>query len=566
MGQKKATGIHKISKHMPGEALAVIQKRLENLECLIQQGIEIDGSLQGIAAKLRQVVAMPGEPFALTRSLQENKKHLDQVFADSDDIKMRSFSAGESQALLVYVNGMADTTVLEESVLPVLMRGVTGNHQRYFLNNDQKSSASPDANSIMTITQQLLSVAEVKVLSRPTQAIEEVLTGNAILLVDGISDIIAVHCAKFPKRSVEEAKMEGGLRGSHDGFTETLTDNIVLVRRRTKDANCKVQMLKIGVRTKNMVAIIYVDNLVKKGLVEEILRRLESITVDKATTSFAIEELLVEHPWSPFPQMQSTEKPEVIASALYEGRVCILVDNTPAALLIPCTYKYVMQASDDYTQQPVIASLVRFTRHFAALLAVYLPALYTGIVSFHPAILPTSLAISIAEIRSRTPFPSIVEVAMILAMLEIFQEALVRLPQRLVSGASMVGGFVIGTTVVQAGLINPLLVVVIAVTAIASYSMVFYNFGLALRVLRVPMIILASTLGLYGVVLGMIAVTIHLSAIKNFGESYLGGFLEITLLEDWKDSVLRFPRKFLTARPKELGVQDRTRVGGGNDQ
>jgi hypothetical protein len=219
-----------------------------------------------------------------------------------------------------------------------------------------------------------------------------------------------------------------------------------------------------------------------------------------------------------------------------------------------------LQSVEDFTVQPIIASLVRFTRYVSFFLGIFLPAIYIAIVSYNPGMLPTTLAVSVAELRARTPYPAFMEVIILEAILELFQEAVVRLPAKIAPAAGIVGGFVIGTTVVQAGLVNAMLVVAIAGTAIASYTMPSYNLSLALRWLRIPTILLASVLGIYGVVIGYLAILVHLCSLRSFGESYLGSLFDITLLEDTKDTLVRLPMIFMGSRPKVFGTQDRKRV------
>jgi len=415
-----------------------------------------------------------------------------------------------------------------------------------------------------SVAQNIVGAAAVTVLKQASSAVETIMTGNALLLIDGIGDVLSIGTAQYVKRGVGGADNEHVLRGPNEAFNEALRDNIVLLRRRSRDTDLKLRILRIGERTRTSIAVLYVADLVKPGLVEEVEKRLSMIKVDKILTSSTIEEFLADHPWTPFPQAQTTERPDKMLAALYEGRVGILVDGTPASMIVPCTYNALMQITDDYTIQPIISSSIRMMRGVAAFIAIYLPAIYVAIVSYHPGMLPTSMAITVAELRARSPFPSFMEAVMMEILLEVFQEAVVRLPKKISGAASMIGALVIGTTIVQAGIINPLLVVVIATTALASYSMPSYNFSMALRWLRIPILVLASILGLYGVILGVLMVTIHLCSLRSFGESYLGGMFNVDLFSDWKDSIVRLPAQLLKTRPKEFGAQDQTRIGDGD--
>lgn len=537
--------IKKLSDSIPQASLEEAKIQLSKLENRIKQAAAVGERLEEIVDLIRKTPAQPGQPFAFTSDLRSNETLLRSAFKECDDIKFRKFITLSSQeALLVYMDGMTDITLLEKNIIERLMPQEMGRSQRI---------------TAEYLTNQVLTSAAVTMIDKPTEAMEGIMTGNALLIMEDIAQVFSIGTSKAPKRSVSQPVGEEAIRGPHDAFNETLNDNIMLLRRRTRDTQLKVRILKVGERSQTAVALVYSADLIKPGLLEEVQRRLERIKVDVVLLSATIEEYIIDHPWSPFPQVQNSERPDKMVNAIYEGRLAILVDNTPYALAVPCTYNNVMQSIDDYTLQPVVTSLVRISRHISTFMAIYLPAIYVAIVAYHPGMLPTTLAISIAELRARTPFPSFLEALMMEVLLELFQEAVVRLPKKIAGAASMVGGFVIGTTVVQAGLINPLLVVVVATTAIASYSMPSYSFSMSLRWLRVPILILSAILGLYGVVLGILAVTIHAVSLRSFGESYVGGFFNVEFFSAWKDTLVRFPARLHRYRPEEMGAQERGR-------
>ncbi|HMM21018.1 MAG TPA: spore germination protein [Selenomonadales bacterium] len=534
--------LRKLSSAVSGAALPFARERLSRLRRLIGDSKEVCTHFEAVLESL--LLSQPGEiqPTSFTSSLTVNENMLRTLFRDCEDIRYRSFVFDRRDALIVYLDGMVNLERLDESLRQLLYAG---------------EPVRPEL-----IPRQILASSAVQLVAEVQLSLVSVMRGSALLLVDGLAQALLFDLADPAKRPVQEAHREGVLRGPYDAFTETLSDNIVLVRRRTADIHVKAKTFIVGDRSRTRVVMIYVDNLAKHSLVSEVERRLKKIRIDKVLTAGMIEEFLVESPWSPFPQLQDTERPDKVVAALYEGRVAILTDNTPWALIAPCNYSLLMQSLDDYTTPPVIASLIRLTRHISAFLSVYLPGMYIAITSYHPSILPGSLALTIGELRSRAPFPAFLEAALMEAVLEVFQEAIARLPQKLVVAASVVGGFVIGTTVVEAGIINPLLVVVVSITAIASYAIPSYSLSLALRWLRIPVMILASVFGLYGLVVGALLTLTHMCALRSFGESYLGEIFNVTMLQDWKDSLVRLPMKLLRTRPKVFGPEDRTRVGG----
>ncbi len=546
MNKKQGRTCRKLSAGFAAAALPLTAQRLTALRRLLGDSAELADELSQVLRDLNAVPAPAGQPFLFTAVLADNEQLLREVFRDCDDIRYRPFAAGGTRALLVYLHGMTDLTLLEKNVLETLMDPT----------NIRQASVT-----VEMLVDRLITSAGLSVRTTAEEVITDVMGGGALLLIDGIAEALVVDTVKYIKRQMTESKVEGLARGPHDAFIETLDDNLVLLRRRSRDPNLKVRIFQLGERSKTRLAVVYVDGLAKSGLVAEVERRLKQIKVDQVLLSATVEEWIIDQPWSPFPQTAVTERPDVMSAALYEGRVGLILDNTPQALIVPCTLSMLMQSVEDYTVQSVIASLIRLTRYLTALLGIFLPAIYIAIVSFHPGMLPTNLAISVAEIRAKTPYPAFMEVLIMEFILEVFQEAVTRMPEKIAPAATIVGGFVIGSTLVQSGLVNAMLVIATAGTAIASYTMPSYNLSLALRWLRVPNIFLAAVLGFFGIVLGYLAIVVYLCSLRSFGESYLGGLFDITLLEDMQDKLVRLPARLMGPRPKEFGPRDRTRIG-----
>ncbi len=535
---------------MPIANINSANSNLKNLRVLLQQSEDINVDIHKLISRLRNMPVPAKTNMYFQRSLVQNRKILSVIFADCADLRLREFNLAGRRALLIYIDGLTDTKMLERTILA-----------KALCSQEQVISEK----KIAKIIEQILTPSAYTIAIKIAAAVQQIMMGNALIVVDGFRQTVVVDSAEYVKRGIEESKSENIVRGAHDGFNETLRDNIVLIRRRTKDTNLKVKIVDIGQRSQTSVAVVYVDNLAQSDLVEEVLRKLAAINIDRLVLSYNIQEYITPRPWPLFPTIQGTERPDVVVAGLYEGRVAIIMDNTPWALIVPYTYNTAMQSVDDYAMQVPVASAVRMIRHFAVLVTVYLPALYISIVSFNPGMLPTALAIYIAELRARAPFPTAVEAFIMVVILEVFQEAIVRLPNRMVIAASVVGGLVIGTTVAQAGLVNPLLVVVISGTAIASYAMTSYNFAMGLRLARFIIIIIASVLGLYGVILGTLVLLVYMCSLESFGQSFMGGFLQVDTLADWRDSLVRLSIKNNPLRPKIYGAQDETRIGGYRD-
>lgn len=532
--------LRKLSYRFPGAAIERATTAHRGLTRLVESAKEVSAQMQDIAGELLCTPADSGCSFST--DLGVNERLLHHAFSGCGDVQKRYLRTAGRRGILYFIDGMSDMERIETVIERLL--GVTQtieNHQQLL---------------------EILSTPMIEFTADVRSAARDVMQGYSLIVIDGLEATAVLGTAKFAKRDITDARRESALRGPFDAFNETLTDNIALVRRRTSDVNAKLEFFTIGERAKNRVALIYIEDLIKTTLVDQVSERLRNVSTDRILSAASLEELLSEYPWSPFPYFQATERPDKVVSALYEGRFAIIIDNTPWVLIGPSNFQQLLQTTDDYTITPVVASLIRFTRYIAAVMAVLLPGVYVALVSFQPGVLPTSLALSIAELRARAPFPAFLEAFVMEALLELFQEAITRLPEKVVVAASVVGGFVIGSTVVEAGIINPLLVVVIAITAISSYIVPSYPLSLGLRWLRIPILILASTFGLYGVGIGSLFVLTHMAALENFGESFLGGLFDVTMLQDWKDNFVRLPAKYLRIRPKVFGAEDRGRSGG----
>jgi len=283
---------------------------------------------------------------------------------------------------------------------------------------------------------------------------------------------------------------------------------------------------------------------------------------DGVIESGFIEEFVEDFPFSPFPQVQNTERPDIVCGSLLEGKVSIFVDNTPFVLMVPMTFWSGLQAAEDYYERFIYVTFIRWIRYILFNISLLLPSIYVAVITFHPQLIPTNLLISIASAREDVPFPVLFEAIMMELMFEALREAGIRLPKSIGSAVSIVGALVIGEAAVQAGIISAPMVIVVAATGIASFAVPRYNFGTAYRLLRFPILILAGMFGLYGVILGMIAILIHLVHLRSFGVPYLSPIAPQNP-KYLKDVLVRAPRWSMHRRPIMVAGQDKTRIPEG---
>ncbi len=476
------------------------------------------------------------------KSIEENKKRLKERLKDCDDIVYKEFRVGKEQSLkmlLVYTDGMSSSDMLNEAVTKALML-----HAREV----PPDAKEPGEELYRLVRYGGLPAPELEDNDNLEDAILAILIGDASLFIDGTEKSIIIGAKGWPKRSVSEPNTESLIRGPRDGFTETFRENTALVRRRIRDHRMKLKQMRVGRRSFTDVGVMYIEDIVKPELVEEVIRRIKTIEIDAIMESGYIEQLIEDDYLSPFPQINITERPDEVAGSLYEGRVAILVDNSPFALIVPTTLNSLFQSPEDYYDRWYVSTILRLIRYFASTLSLLLPALYIAITSFHPDILPAKFVISIAAARQGIPFPAIIEAFLMEVTFELLREAGLRLPVLIGNAIGIVGGIVIGTAAVDAGIVSPIMVIIVAVTAISSFSIPNYNLSVGFRMLRFFLMAAAGVFGLYGIMLGIFLILSHMVKLKSFGVPYMSPYVS-SAASDLKDTIVRAPTFMMGRRP-----------------
>lgn len=483
----------------------------------------------------------PGQQ-KLFLNLQQNDQLLRTIYANCSDVIYRSFLiAGKTKAMLIYIDGLTDSQGLEDYVIAPLMKETTG-----------------DNAGIKQFVERKIIVSQVNEFSTIQECIEYLSNGNPVLLCDNEVNGLALGLAKWEKRSIDEPTAEALIRGPREGFTETLRTSTSQLRRIIKSPQLKMEAMKIGSYTQTNVIIAYVAGLVDMTLVEEIKNRLHRIQIDGILESGYIEEMIEDHPYSPFPQLLNTERPDVVCGCLLEGRAAILVEGTPFVLVAPTTLFSLLQAAEDYYQRFWIGTVTRWLRFSFTLISLLFPSLYVAVITFHQEMVPGALLISMASSREAVPFPALIEALLMEITFEALREAGIRLPKQVGAAVSIVGALVIGQAAVQAGLVSAPMVIVVAITGISSFMIPRYIAGIAIRMLRFPLIFLAGTLGLLGIMMGLIAIVIHLCGMRSFGVPYLSSISNPSISQ-LKDVLIRAPWWMLNERPHFTGMYNQYR-------
>lgn len=493
------------------------------------------------------------EKASIPKDIDRVIANLKETFKDCDDIVYREFSVGQEQQYkfaIVCIDGLSDKMLIDNFVLESLM----------LCARELKPNTESVRSRLFELTKNgALTTTELKESDDLDEVITGILSADTALFLDGYDKAIIIGSKMWPARGTGEPKSEGVIRGPSDGLVETLRFNTALVRRRIRDSRFKVKQKQMGVRSKTDIAVMYMDDIVNKDTLQMVFDRLEDIEIDCILESGYIEQLIEDNIFSPFPQIQSTERPDTVAGAILEGRIGIIVDNSPFALIVPTTLSSMFQSAEDYYQRWMVSSFVRIVRFIAGFLSISLPALYIAITSYNPDIIPVRFALSIAGSREGVPFPAFIEAIIMEITLEFLREAGVRLPDPLGATIGIVGGIVIGQAAVTAKIVSPVMVIIVSITAISSFIIPNYGINTGLRLIRFILMIFAAFMGLYGIMIGFTIILIHLVNLKSFGVPYLAPFVSASS-RDFKDSVVRYPLETFIYRPEFLQINNKKRM------
>jgi spore germination protein len=375
--------------------------------------------------------------------------------------------------------------------------------------------------------------------------------GDTPIFVDGCDKVCVVATRGFPNRGIQSTELEVVVQGPREAFSEVMRFNTALIRRRIRDNHLIVKQSKMGIRSLTDIAVVYMSDIVRPEILKEVERRLEKIEIDGILDSGSVEQFIEESWLSPFPQVQLTERPDKAASSILEGRIAIIVDNSPFVILVPVTLNSFFQASEDYYSRWQVMSVTRFLRFVGAFIAIALPGIYISVALFHPSMLPILMVGRLAEASQAVPFPAVLEFILLDAAFELLREAGIRLKSASGGTIGIVGGLIIGQAAVEAGLVSPIVVIIVALTGIATFSIPSVSLVYGFRLVKYFVFVMSAFLGFFGLVISLIITLVHLAGLNSFGFPYLMPFAasEMSKFEDLKDSLFRFPLFCLKKRP-----------------
>lgn len=480
----------------------------------------------------------------MLKSLEDNLKQFKDIFQGDDTFRVRNFTniqQNKAKFCLLYLDGMVDADILDNSIIKPIINAN--------LSDDYESSAD-------IIINQVIFNHQVKKSQDTDELLSAIIRGDSILLIDNSYDALIVSSKGWKSRTPSEPEGEKLIRGPREGFVEPILDNLSLIRRRLTTPDLKFKELTVGVETKTKVGIVYIDGIANKQILAELIERINKVEIDGIVLSAGLAEFIQDAPYSPFETIGFTERPDVAVADLLEGRIIVLMDGTPIAMTLPYLFEKFFQSGDDYSLNYLFATFSRMLRIISFWLTILAPATYVALMTYHQEMIPTSLLMSILAAREGVPFPTIIETLGLLLVFEILREAGIRMPISLANALSILGALVLGTAAVEARIVSATVIIVVALTGLTG--LMTQRIKAPIVVIRTFLTLLAGFFGLYGILYGMILVTLHMCNIRSFGVPYL---MTYTSLKpgDLKDTAIRAPIWFLKKRPKFISSSNRTR-------
>ncbi|WFA86970.1 spore germination protein [Paenibacillus amylolyticus] len=455
---------------------------------------------------------------------------------NSSDFVVREITIGRNHAALFYLDGMVDMQKVQDNVIRPL-------HEFAYSDSDEMS--------LPFLKNSILDVGEASLVQSFEDALDQILSGGVLLLLDGIDEGLVISLPGWEERSITESKAQPVIRGPQESFTETLRTNTTMVRRRVKDTRMRLTNVKVGEKTKTDISVMYMDGIADQDMVLNLISRLKSMSVDRVLEGEYLEESLTDKKqFTIFPIFYNSDRPDSIAAGVMDGKIAIFVDGTPFVILAPAVFVDFIQSAEDYYQSYIYSSIIRILRYISLGICMLAPAIYVALTTFHQDMIPTVLLLSLSAQREGVPFPAFVEAIIMEVIFEILREAGLRMPRTVGQAVSIVGSIVIGQAAVEANIVSPVMVIVVAITAISSFVIPSYTMAIPIRILRFVFIGLAAIYGVYGLTVGMLILFVHLNSLHSLGVPYMSPSANYNSSKQ-SDAVLRFPFRNKTKQHKK---------------
>lgn len=484
----------------------------------------------------RQEVQTHEEPKTVTEisiNLEQNLARIEKLFEGSSDVVIHRFSAGNTKAALVYVDGLINRDLIDRDAVRPMMNG-----------------------DLSLPPQKRMNVAEYTEVATLEAFVSAVLSPNTGLLTEGNATGYIIESKGFDRRSISEPSGEEVLRGPREGFVENIRNNTAMLRRKLKTTELVIESVAVGRRTQTFVAIAYLRGVVNRDVLKQVKERIARIDIDGIFDTGYVEQLTEDCAWSPFASYFVTEKPDVAAGKLLEGRVALMCDGSPHVITTPHLFVENLQVSEDYYNRTLYTAMMRIIRTVSLLITVLLPGLYVALMTFNSEMLPTVLLLTAIEERSRLPLPLGAEMFLMLFLFEVIKESGLRLPKPIGSAISIVGGLIVGQTAVSAGFVSTPTVIAVALTAVTAFTVPSLTESILL--FRLFFLAAGSVFGMMGIVCVAVCGYAYMANLKRFGVPFLMRTVP-KFKGEQNDTVLRAPLRRLRVRPRDIAKENITR-------
>lgn len=485
----------------------------------------------------KEIYDQEGIPKHYDAKLENNLKSLQELFHQTSDYEELPIKIGNLSGCVSYLGTTLNKTDLNSQVLEPLRSAF-----------QQDDETQKDMNLIREAYFPTMSYELDETLH---QIVWHMLNGYVIVMVDQHMKALALNVGGTEKRSIVEPSTQTIIRGPKDGFVEDLHTNIALVRKRIKNPRLVFEEFNVGQDSNTQLVIGYMKGIVNEDILGEVKQRINKIDASGLLDTGNVEEFITDETFTFFPLVFNSERPDSISGNILEGKIAIFLDGTPFVLIAPSVFTDFFQSTEDYYQPFFMTSFIRMIRYIAFMITLTFPSLYVAITTYHHELMPTPLLINVQSQREGVPFPAVIEILLMELTFEVLREAGIRMPRAVGQTLSIVGALVIGQAAVEAGLVSNVLVVVVAFSAISSFVSPIYNFSIASRMIRFILIIMAASLGLYGILLSLIIMVIHLVSLRTFGIPYLTPVAPFKL-RDQSDVFIRVPMWADRFRPSYL--------------
>lgn len=475
----------------------------------------------------KEIYDQEGIPKHYDGNLERNLSHIRELFNQTSDYGEIHIGVGDLKGCVCYLNTTLNKSELNTQVLEPLRAAF----------KQKKSESHKDIDYIREAFFPAVSYEYGETLH---QLVWQMLNGFAVIMIDEHNKALALNIGGTDKRSIEEPSTQTIIRGPKVGFVEDINTNIGLIRKKIKNPRLVFEEFNVGSDTNTQLTIGYMKGIVNEDILSEVKLRINKIKASGILDTGNVEEFITDETFTFFPLVFNSERPDSISGNLLEGKIAILLDGSPFVLIVPSVFTDFFQSAEDYYQPFFMTSFIRIIRYVSFLITLTFPSLYVAITTYHHELMPTPLLINLQSQREGVPFPAVIEILMMELTFEVLREAGVRMPRAVGQTLSIVGALVIGQAAVEAGLVSNVLVVVVAFSAIASFVSPIYNFSIAARLIRFILIIMAASLGLYGILLSLIIMVIHLVSLRSFGIPYLTPVAPFKL-KDQSDIFIRIP-------------------------